>query len=572
MHHRLSLALLMLNCAAATAQAHDAAMPPAQGGGADAGEGASAGSVNLRNAQPVASPSVPEPSTLVATGPSAVMDESAALPPPPPPAGLPGVVVRAIIVNGARDIPRKEMDAALSTFVGHRLTQDDMQDLLSTLSGLARARGYVFARSSIPAQTLDSGVLHVDLDEGRVDEVRLTGQANKAVRAILDGLRGHAPRQQEVDRLLTLAQDVPGVRLGQARYEREGGRGILIVPLVNDRGAGHLAVDNWGTGALGPARVQLGYDFNGLIDDKDALSLSVMVTPAQPRELHSFWGRYARQIGHGGTEVAIYGGFGATNSGGAWRAYDANGRWVTAGLSVAQPLLRGRKVSLWLNASLDYIAVNQWFSDAMVRRDRVTTASLSLNGYMPLAGGRLRAGAGVVQGLDVLGATQAGDALASRPQADGQFTSFNAWGNWAGALVGPFSARLAVTAQLSTAPLLAVEQISVGGPAFGRAYEFAERTGDKGILGSAELQASLWDRPDGLIRWIQLYTFADAGSLSNLRNAYGTGDLYSAGLGARATLPHAFRLGIEAAFPINATRYETGDSAPRLSATATATF
>jgi hemolysin activation/secretion protein len=77
------------------------------------------------------------------------MDESAALPPPPPPAGLPGVVVRAIIVNGARDIPRKEMDAALSTFVGHRLTQDDMQDLLSTLSGLARARGYVFARSSI---------------------------------------------------------------------------------------------------------------------------------------------------------------------------------------------------------------------------------------------------------------------------------------------------------------------------------------------------------------------------------------------------------------------------------------
>jgi hypothetical protein len=49
-----------------------------------------------------------------------------------------------------------------------------------------------------------------------------------------------------------------------------------------------------------------------------------------------------------------------------------------------------------------------------------------------------------------------------------------------------------------------------------------------------------------------------------LRNAYGTGDLYSAGPGARATLPHAFRLGIEAAFLINATRYETGDSAPPL--------
>jgi hemolysin activation/secretion protein len=165
---------------------------------------------------------------------------------------------------------------------------------------------------------------------------------------------------------------------------------------------------------------------------------------------------------------------------------------VTAGL-VAQPLLRGRKVSLWLNASLDYIAVNQWFSDAMVRRDRVTTASPSL---MAICSGRRappgrgRGGAGP----RCAGRHASGDTLASRPQADGQFTSFNAWGNWAGALVGPFSAAGCHRPAFDSA-LLAVEQISVGGPAFGRAYESAERTGDKGIQGLAELQASLWDRP-----------------------------------------------------------------------------
>lgn len=503
---------------------------------------------------------------------SSIDNEKAPAAPASPSASLQGVEVKSIIVSGGEEIPRAEFDAALSSFVGHRLTTVDMQDLLSTVSGLARARGYVFARSTIPAQTMEAGILRVDLDEGHVDEVRLTGQPNTAVQAVLDGLKGHAPLQKEVDRRLTLAQDVPGVKIGKVTFEREGDKGVLIVPLTNDRVAARASIDNWGTGALGPVRAQLAYDFNGLIDDKDQLSLSYLVTAAQPSELGSVWGRYAHQIGHGGTEVAIYGGYGATNSGGIWRQYGASGNWVTAGASVAQPLLRGRRVSLWVNASLDYVAVDQRFSGAMVRRDRATTASLSLNGYVPLAGGRLRAGAGVVQGLDALGATGPGDPLASRPDADGHFTSVNLWSNWAGDLIGPFSAKLAVTAQFSTAPLLTVEQISIGGPVFGRAYDFAERTGDRGILGSAELQAKVWDRGNGLVRWVQLYGFADAGSVSNLRNDYGTGDLYSAGVGARATLPHAVRLGIEAAFPINAVRYETGDSAPRISATASKSF
>jgi hypothetical protein len=66
-----------------------------------------------------------------------------------------------------------------------------------------------------------------------------------------------------------------------------------------------------------------------------------------------------------------------------------------------QPLARSRKVSLWLNGEFDYFAVDQMFAGEKVRRDRLSTASLSLNGYAYFQR-RLRAGVGVAQGLKAM--------------------------------------------------------------------------------------------------------------------------------------------------------------------------
>lgn len=494
----------------------------------------------------------------------------------PEPAGgiatMPAIAISAIKVFGGDDLHADTMRAAVAPFIGHRLSSDDLHDLLSTVSGLARARGYLFARSTIPQQALGSGVLRVELDEGHIDELRLEGGDDRAVRAILGTLRGHAPRRQEVERQVMLAQDLPGVSIGQLRFVHQDGKGILIVPVTRDRVSGHAWADNWGNHELGPVRAQVAIDFNALISDRDELSVSGLVTPLHPRELQVIWGRYAYQINDSGTEIAVFGSYGRTRSGGYLRAFDANGRSKAAGASVAQPILRGRKISLWLNAEFDYFAIEQWASRSLVRRDRVSTANVSVNGYVPLAGGRLRAGIGVTRGLDLFGATAAGDPLASRPDARGEFTMAGAWANWSAHLSGPFTAKLALSGQIASRPLLAINQIAIGGPTFGRAYDFSERSGDEGFLASAELQAKLWDRPQGLLRWGQIYAFADGGSVSNLRNDYGTGPLYSAGVGTRMTVGRTFNLGLEAAFPLSSDRYETGDRSPRVSASIASSF
>lgn len=495
---------------------------------------------------------------------------------PPPAASAPvargDIVAGAIRVDGGDDLPAAEVMAAISSYIGHRLSSDDVQDLLTAVSGVARAHGYLFAHSTIPPQTLTAGVLHVALDEGHVDEIRLTGDVRPAIAATLKPLEGHAPKRDEVERRLMIAGDLPGVTIGKVSYAIEDGKGVLIVPVAHARIDGSAALDNRGLDALGPERARLTVDLNGLFDDHDQVTFQGLATPVQPHELVALYGRYAIQPTASGTQFAVYGSYGETHSGGLWRDYDPRGNSDSIGISVTQPLLRGAKTSLWLTAQGDRIVVDEWWNGALVRRDRVTTIGSSINGYTPLAGGRLRAGGGITQGVIALGATRRNNPLASRYDAGSDFTMVSAWANWQGDLAGPLSAQLATTSQVSSAPLPAVEQLTIGGPYFGRGYNWSERTGDEGVLGSAELRARVLSRNNGLLRWAQLYTFGDAGYVRNLETDFGTGDLYSTGAGARLNFAQHLNLELEAAFPINVDRYDSGDKSPRLSFSLTGNF
>lgn len=482
------------------------------------------------------------------------------------------IVAGAIRVDGGEDLPPQEMIAAISSYIGHRLSSDDVQDLLTAVSGVARAHGYLFAHSTIPAQTLDAGVLHVALDEGHIDEVRLTGDARPSVAAVLQPLKGHAPKRDEVERRLMMAGDLPGVTIGKVSYSIEDGHGVLVVPITYTRVTGSAAIDNRGLDALGPERARLTANLNGLFDDHDQLTFQGLATPIQPHELIALYGRYAIQPTSSGTEFALYGTYGETHSGGLWHDFDPRGSSDSIGVSATQPLVRSARSSIWLMAQGDRIAVDEWWNGSLVRRDRVTTVGGSINGYAPLAGGRLRAGGGVTQAILAFGATRRDNPRASRYDAGSDFTVVSAWANWQGDLTGPFSARLATTSQLSSAPLPAVEQLTIGGPYFGRGYNWSERTGDEGVLGSAELRANLLSRNVGLLRWAQLYTFGDAGYVRNIETDFGTGDLYSAGAGARLNFAQNLNLELEAAFPINADRYDSGDKSPRLSFSLTSSF
>ncbi|WP_373489641.1 ShlB/FhaC/HecB family hemolysin secretion/activation protein [Parasphingorhabdus sp.] len=472
------------------------------------------------------------------------------------------ITIGAVQVNTGPQIPPEILAKSYEKFIGQEASQENLRDLASAVSEAARESGYIFASAQIPPQSVKIGVVAVHLDPGAVDEVRIIGSQNIRLTKILDKLISNAALSAVVERQLLLAGDLPGITLENSSYQREEGKGVLIVTVKEDNAKGYAALDNYGPETLGPIRARLDLDIASLLMDGDVLSTNVISSILQPRELSYINARYAVTIDDGGTVVGISGAAGRTHSGGFLRSFDLTGRNRYASVFASHALKRSNDFNLWLNAELAYLNVEQSQNRTLFQNDQIATASLNFSGNYNVGIGRIYGGVGVTQGLGILGASKTGDPLNSRFNGSGEFTKANFWLNSILNIGNGFGMRLAGNTQIASRPLLSPNEIALGGPYFGKGYDFSERFGDEGILGLAELRKEFRD-VTGWLDWLQLYGFVDGGYVSNIGTGFGDGSLASAGGGMRAQIGN-FDLAVEAAAPVSDDRLESGDRSPKL--------
>ncbi len=267
-------------------------------------------------------------------------------------------------------------------------------------------------------------------------------------------------------------------------------------------------------------------------------------------------------LGDGGTVVGLSGATGRTDSGGSLSNSGFTGHNRYASVFVSHALKRSNAVNLWLNAELAYLNVQQSQNGSLFQDDQIATAAVNFAGNYDIGIGRLYGGVGITQGLGILGASGSGDPLNSRNDGSGKFTKANFWINSILNMGDGFGMRLAGNAQIASRPLLSANEIAIGGPYFGKGYDFSERFGDEGVLGLAELRKEFNDLNDWL-DWFQLYAFVDGGYVSNIGTGFGGGSLASAGGGLRSQIGR-FDLGIEAAAPIGNDRFQSGDQSAKI--------
>ena len=486
---------------------------------------------------------------------------------PAAPAG--GPVIGAVVPTGGEELPRPVLMAAIAPFVGRPADPETLKALTVAVTRLARSQGFIFARCFVPAQTPEAGVLKISIDLGRIDEVRFNGPGNGSVKGLFDKLVGKPVRKGDLDRALMLAGDVPGVTLGRPDYQRLDGRGVLTVPIGYTRFTGGVLVDNRGLKGEGPARLQAAAAARGFMTDRDEVSAQIITTPGNTRELVSVSGRYSIDLNPNGASISATYGYLHANPNYVPSAPLPNVDIQSAEISLSQVLLRRAAESAWLDVAFNYASSRQslgWWQEI----DRIPTVYGDINGYAPLLGGRLRAGVSAAYELRALGVTPVVLSNAYGAVYDNTgFLMVDGWANWTGQLVGPLSATVAVTAQTADRPLPFLQKISLGGASFGRAYELGERTGDRGVMGSAEVRAMLLKHEDGWMRRLEFYLYTDGGKVTNFYGAVGGGELYSYGAGFRAELARNLKLGLEIAEPL--TQLPDAKS-PRLNATAEADF
>ena len=479
--------------------------------------------------------------------------------------------VGSILVTGLSALKAGDFADIVEAYAGRELTGAQLETLTDALARRARDEGYLFATATIPPQALELGVLRVIVSEGRIDEVRLSGVDDPAIRARLMPLVGAPVTMARLERQVLLADDLSGVRIREVRFEREDDRGVLLIETTRERFVGRAEIANDGSRPVGPVRARIDFDANALLLPTDAVDLTFSTNPFEPGELQFAGARYTVTVGEAGTELSVYGSYSATHPGSFLEDRDIFGESTRIGLGVSHPVRRQRDWSVWVEGALELRDLRQDRFGSLVRHDRIPVARIGLYTRADWGENRLRARIEASQGLDIFGATEPNDPLASRDDASAQFTTVYAWADYRRSLVENVSLALAARGQIASAPLLISEDLGLGGSRFLRGYDFSERTGDEGVMGFGELRYD-WRDPFGLFRRAQLYTYADGGVVTNLQDGRGGGSLASAGGGVRTDATRDLDLDLEVAVPLTGPRFDTDDVSPRLNVSLSHSF
>jgi hemolysin activation/secretion protein len=474
-----------------------------------------------------------------------------------------GVRIGGMYIAGLTQLRQADFADIVDGYLGKTASSSQLANLADRVAARARDKGYVFATARIEPQPLKAGILEIILDEGVVDAVEVQGSTSSVVQDALAPLASGSPVMiEELERRLLLAGDIAGVRIGKSRIVQRGGQRILVVQASRRSISGWAGADNDGTSTLGPIAANVTVDINGLASSADSLRLTLYNTVFEPQELGFARARYTTRVHSSGTELSLTGSWSRSEPGAYLEPISIVGESWFGSVGIAQPMLRRRSASLWFNGSLDVRDVRQRRAGIPVRRDRLTVVCAGFYANIAVLGGRLRSSIMASQGIKAFDATESADRLASRYDADGQFIAATAWADWTSRRYGGFSIAVAALGQIADGPLLLTEELGLGGSRFLRAYDYSERSGDQGIMGSIEARYDI----DGLIarnRGVQTYIFADGGRVANLARGFGGGSLASAGGGVRAGILSHTDAGVELAVPLSGARYDSGNERPR---------
>ena len=475
-------------------------------------------------------------------------------------------VASAIVVEGAPEIARERFSGALYPYIGRDLSTGELEALSRAVADVARGSGYPFASAWIEPQAMADGVLRVHLDAGSISAVRVIGHANPRADAILTRLlvTGQPVRRKRLERAILLVGDLPGVTVTQSKYIRQDGFGILLVTITEDRFSAYAQIDNRGSKEVGPIRSTGIATLRGLLGSSDEASIIIANTPVDPSEFVFVRGRYTTPVDANGGVFSASASYGMARPGAALTPLDVAGESVDFSALYSKPIVRSRAGSVWTSLELRTLRSNQTLLGSPLRNDRLTLLTASLNGTFRAGSGILRGEVRVTDGLPLPGVSKQGDARISRSDGDARFVTLSYAAEWVAPLSNRVSVALASEAQLASRPLLASIEIGVGGPTFGRGYDYSERSGDQGILGSGEIRFDLGRIAPKVVDRVQLYAAVDGGYVDNLRGGKGGGALLSTAAGVRLGRGRSSGA-LEVAMPLNEDRFDTGNRDPRFS-------
>ena len=466
-------------------------------------------------------------------------------------------------IEGNSILPAQRTQELVAPFVGQRRNYGDVQKALEALEGEFRRLGYGTVQVYVPEQELTTGVVRLQVSEGVIGKVTITGNKyfNDAnVRASLPDLKeGSAPNMRKLSENVQLSNENPAkqveVTLGVS--EEEGKVNARVEVKEEDPDRLYLTLDNTGTKASGKHRLGVAYQNANLGNSDQVLTLAYTTALDPPGGMKILGNRVLPWQDGNGVKVDIFSigyrlplyalgdsidfiyGNSSTDTPSTsptlGTGLGINGKGEVFGFRYNHIFPRAGEYTSRLVFCLDYKYMNSRcaingnptpFGIAGCTPHTFRPVSATYSGQWQKPGQAIDFNVGVVHHLFPMGsrfvyaAAPGGDdrySAASGYQTKDEFTALRFGGSYTTALAGDWLLRIAASGQHANNALPAGERLGVAGSTAVRGFLERAVSVDRGYFANLEgyspdIAASLG--LPGNLKWLVFYDFAQGSNLN----------------------------------------------------------
>ena len=403
-------------------------------------------------------------------------------------------------IEGNSVLTAADIERAVTPFLGENRQMADVEAARVALEKVYQGAGFLTVFVDVPEQRVDSGVVVLNVTEGRVERLKVTGSRYFSQGYIRDKVpelaNGKVPNFNEVQRQLAAVNRTEERRV-QPIMRAGIAPGTVETELkVDDRLplAGSVELSNRAAAATKPVRLSVSAHYDNLFQLDHSVAVSLSTAPQDIAQSRVFSLNYTIP-----GDQATWVGYVVNSKSAVAALGDVNvlGKGTTLGLRHVRPLGSAADEVHSISLGIDYKDLTE------DTRSGDNTISTPLR-YLPL---QLAYNASIVHGarrqtqmslqataafrrilqreVDCPGGT-ADQFACKRQGGDGGFATLRADVRHIVGVTGFGSLHLRLGGQMGIGPVPSGEQYTIGGAETVRGYYEAEGAGDRGVLGSIE--------------------------------------------------------------------------------------
>jgi hemolysin activation/secretion protein len=465
----------------------------------------------------------------------------------------PGVFIEGYRIVGSTVFSSEELENLVEPWTGRVIRSEDLVSVRNAITEHYLRHGYVNSGATLQDQDFEGGIVKIQIIEGSLSEIRITGNEQFRARYLRDRIQRGATTPLQIGKLeerIQILQQDPRIRKLAARLVPGDQRGEAVLHIEveeTNRFGVDFRFDNYEPPSIGALAGGIDASLQNIAGWGDSFGAEFTITEG----LERYRGRYEIPFTRWDTRLLLDANY--TDSEVTEAPFDdkeIESTFQSYRLGLIQPVYTSTQTRFNLglladwrrsNIKLDGESFNFFGSGATNGK---TTASVlrffadwSWRDRNQVLSARMQ----LSWGIDALGATTHNkrDRDGSSQQPDSRFVASLIQLQWARRFDSlGVEAIVRGDMQISNDPLLTLEQIAVGGFSSVRGYRQNQRVQDQAAIVSLEVRVPIWRDPRH-IGVIELAPFVDYAHVWNHSDRLfkRAKTLSSVGIGLRWTLP-----------------------------------